>query len=54
MNKFDLMSKDAFSKMEELMNTSKLNELLHKREEEEKKKNCILWVLAHTGLSGRF
>ena len=34
MNKFDTMSKDALSKMEELINASKLNELLHKKEEE--------------------
>ena len=38
MNKFDTMSKDALSKMEELINASKLNELLHKKEEEDKKK----------------
>lgn len=31
------------------MNVSRLNELLHKKEEEEKKKNCILWVLAIFG-----
>jgi hypothetical protein len=49
MNKFDLMGKDAISKMEDLMNASRLNELLHKKEEEEKKKNCILWVLAIFG-----
>ena len=36
MNKFDTMSKDALSKMEELINASKLNELLHKKEEEDK------------------
>ena len=49
MNKFDMMSKDALSKMEELMNASKLNELLHKKEEEDKKKTCILWILAIIG-----
>ena len=49
MNKFDTMSKDALSKMEELINASKLNELLHKKEEEDKKKNCILWGLAIIG-----
>ena len=43
------MGKDAVSKMEDLMNVSRLNELLHKKEEEEKKKNCILWVLAIFG-----
>ena len=49
MNKFDFMGKDAVGKMEDLMNVSRLNELLHKKEEEEKKKNCILWVLAIFG-----
>lgn len=49
MNKFDTMSKDALNKMEELINASKLNELLHKKEEEDKKKNCYLWVLAIIG-----
>ena len=49
MNKFDMMSKDALSKMEELINASKLNELLHKKEEEDKKKTCILWILAIIG-----
>ena len=49
MNKFDTMSKDALSKMEELMNASKLNELLHKKEVEEKNKNTVLWILAVIG-----
>ena len=40
------MGKEALSRVEELMNTSRINELIHKREEDEKKKNCILWVLA--------
>ena len=44
-----IIGKDAVSKMEDLMNVSRLNELLHKKEEEEKKKNCILWVLAIFG-----
>ena len=29
--------------------TSRINDLIHKREEDEKKKNCILWVLAIIG-----
>ena len=49
MNKFDMMSKDALSKMEEIMNASRLSELLHKKVDEERKKNCILWVLAIIG-----
>ena len=54
MNKFDIgkidmMSKDAMAKMEELINLSRLNALLSKKEDEEKKKNCILWVLAIIG-----
>lgn len=43
MNKFDLMGKDAFNRVEEIMNATKLNEFLHRKEEEEKKKTCILW-----------
>ena len=44
--RWDTMGKEALSRVEELMNTSRINELIHKREEDEKKKNCILWVLA--------
>ena len=46
MNKFDLMNKDVMNRMEEIVNSTKLNEFLHRKEEEDKKKNCILWVLA--------
>ncbi len=49
MSRIDMMSKDAMAKMEELINLSRLNDLLNKKEEEEKKKNCILWVLAIIG-----
>ena len=44
MNKFDLMNKDVMNRMEEIVNSTKLNEFLHRKEEEDKKKNCILWV----------
>ena len=37
------------NKLEELMNTAKINELLHKKELEEKNKNGIIWVLAIIG-----
>ena len=47
MNKFDMMSKDALSRVEEIMNATKLNEFLHRKEEEEKQKNCILWILLY-------
>lgn len=50
MNKFDMMSKDALSRVEEIMNATKLNEFLHRKEEEEKQKNCILWILAIIGI----
>ena len=36
-------------KIEELLTATKLNELLHKKEAEEKKKNTLLWVLAIIG-----
>ncbi|WP_077611082.1 DUF4366 domain-containing protein [Clostridium sp. Marseille-P2415] len=49
MNRFDAMSKEAMSKLEDLMNSSRVNELLHRKEQEEKKKNCILWILAIIG-----
>lgn len=49
MNKFDAMSKEAMSRLEDLMNSSRMNELLHRKEQEEKKKNCILWILAIIG-----
>ena len=45
MNKFDMMSKDALSRVEEIMNATKLNEFLHRKEEEEKQKNCILAII---------
>lgn len=50
MNKFDLMGKDAFNRVEEIMNATKLNEFLHRKEEEEKKKTCVLWILAIIGV----
>ena len=31
MNKFDMMGKDALSKVEEIMNATKLNEFLHRK-----------------------
>lgn len=37
------------NKLEELMNTAKINELLHKKELEEKNKNGIIIVLAIIG-----
>ena len=40
MNKFDMMSKDAMNRMEEIMNSTRLNEFLHRKEEEDKKKKC--------------
>ena len=49
MNKFDLMNKDVMNRMEEIVNSTKLNEFRHRKEEEDKKKNCILWVLAIIG-----
>ena len=36
MNRFDNMSKDAMARVEEIMNSTKLNEFLHRKEEEEK------------------
>lgn len=49
MNKLDAMSKDAMNRVEEIMNSTRLNEFLHRKEQEEKKKNNILWVFAIIG-----
>jgi flagellar basal body-associated protein FliL len=48
MNRFDIMGKDAMNRLEDIMNSNKMTEILH-RKEEEKKKNCILWILAIIG-----
>ncbi len=48
MNRFDAMSKEAMSRLEDFMNSSRMNELLHKKEQDDKK-NCILWILAIIG-----
>ncbi len=37
------------NKLEDLLNAAKINELLHKKQVEEEKKSCILWVLAIIG-----
>ena len=49
MNKFDAMSKDAMNRVEEIMNSTRLNEFLHRKEQEETKKNNILWIFAIIG-----
>lgn len=42
----DLMS----GKIDEILNAAKVNELLHKKEEEDKHKNCIIGILAIIGI----
>lgn len=37
------------SKFEDLVSAAKLNEILHKKDEEEKAKNKVLWALAIIG-----
>lgn len=49
MNRFDSISKDAMAKVEEIMNATRLNELVHKREEEEKQRKWVLGLLAAVG-----
>ena len=34
------------NKMEDFLTATKLNELIHKKEIEEKNKNTVLWILA--------
>ena len=50
MGRFDTVSKDALNRAEEIINSTKLNDFLHRKEEEEKQKNCILWILAIIGV----
>ena len=47
MNKFDMMSKDALSRVEEIMNATKLNEFLHRKEEEEKTEKLYSLDFSH-------
>ena len=49
MNKLDMMSRDAMNRVEDIINSTKLNEFLHRKAEEDKKKKNILWVLAIIG-----
>lgn len=49
MNRFDMMGKEAMNRLEDIMSSNKMNEFLHKKEDDEKKKNCILWILAIIG-----
>lgn len=48
--RLDMMGKEAKERVEEIMNSTRLNEFLHRKEEEDKKKNCILWILAIIGV----
>ena len=38
------------NRINDIINTVKVNELFHKKEEEEKQKNCILKILAVVGI----
>jgi len=38
------------NKINDIINAVKVNELFHKNEEQEKKKNCIMWILAIVGI----
>ena len=37
------------NKLEDLLNVAKINELLHRKQAEDDKKSCILWILAMIG-----
>lgn len=41
MNKFDMMSKDALSRVEEIMNATKLNEFLHRKKKRRNRKTVF-------------
>jgi hypothetical protein len=49
MNKYNLIGKETMAKFEELMNVAKLNDFLKKKEEEDSKKNTLMWVFALVG-----
>ena len=39
-----------YNRFNYLINSVKVNELFHKKEAEDKKKNCVMWVLAVVGV----
>ncbi len=43
------MGKEALAKIEELLQVSRINNLINKKDDEEKKKNTIIWILAIIG-----
>ncbi len=49
MDRFSNISKDAMAKFEEIANATRLSDLIHRQEEEEKQKNRILWIFALVG-----
>ena len=49
MGKFDNVGKDALVKLEELVNASKISGLINKRQEGEKRRHTLMWVLALIG-----
>lgn len=50
LNRFDVVGKEARDRVEEIMNSTRLNDFLHRKEEEDRQKNCILWILAIIGV----
>ena len=50
MNKFDMMSKDALSRVEEIMNATKLNEFLHRKEGDNLKRDWKKAIIVSFGL----
>ena len=38
------------NRINDIINTVKVNELFNKKESEDKKKNCIIWILAIVGI----
>ena len=50
LNRFDMVGKEARDRVEEIMNSTRLNDFLHRKEEEDRQKNCILWILAIIGV----
>lgn len=49
MGKYNFISKEALSKLDDVIGVSKINEFLKKKEDDDKRKDTLIWVLAILG-----